>query len=64
MGTDGRTKFRIIEWTNKEERQKRYDTCLDCEKLVSDKIRICSECGCFILGISKLKTKKCPLNKW
>ena len=58
------TAFRVINWTDKQERKMRYETCLSCEKLISDKVRICSECGCFILGISKLKDKTCPLNKW
>ena len=63
MGTDRRTPFRIINWTDKTEREERYSTCLNCEK-VNLKYKICGECGCFILGISKLADKHCPIGKF
>jgi len=64
MGTDGRDSFRIIKWTSAEEREQRYKTCMSCDSLVSDKFRVCKECGCFILSISKLADKSCPLGKF
>jgi hypothetical protein len=46
---------------DKKEQEFRRNICNSCEK--RDKNR-CSMCGCFLLGISKWKAYKCPLNKF
>jgi hypothetical protein len=41
---------------------KRLDTCLRCENL--DTLNECAVCGCPIFDKAKMKTEKCPINKW
>lgn len=39
----------------------RAKICFSCEK---NKMKICSECGCFIPAKINSLTESCPLNKW
>lgn len=41
--------------------EKRKSLCLACEHYDFGK---CEKCGCFCGAKAKLKTEKCPLNKW
>jgi hypothetical protein len=46
-----------------EESQKRLNSCLSCEKLISE-TKQCSECSCFVAHYVILKTQQCPIGKW
>lgn len=50
-------------YTNKEERDRRYDTCKACDRLFKP-TRTCKECGCFMSLKTWLKDATCPLGKW
>ena len=47
----------------KEEAQKRYDICKQCDKLTQP-LSLCSECKCFMKAKVRLKVAECPLKKW
>lgn len=43
----------------------RYDTCRQCDQSEARGTElVCKVCDCLILGMSRLKEKECPLNKW
>ena len=46
-----------------EDEKKRYDICLDCDRLLPITHQ-CKECGCFMKLKTKLKVATCPLGKW
>jgi hypothetical protein len=52
----------IIE-TDQEIVDKRFNTCLACDKFNHSSQR-CNECGCFMQVKTKFKHVTCPLNKW
>lgn len=39
----------------------RFDTCKSCE---SNRVGICTECGCIIKLKIRLVHSKCPIGKW
>lgn len=41
----------------------RLDICNSCENLYQP-TKSCKKCGCFVIAKTKLKTQKCPINKW
>lgn len=43
--------------------QSRFDTCSDCPSLRKP-INQCSECGCLMNAKVKIRSARCPLNKW
>lgn len=43
-------------------RNERLDLCQSCDKY--NKLKFCSECGCFMPAKISLYQTKCPLNKW
>jgi len=45
-----------------EEKERRMNVCRKCRHM-SSKGR-CSQCGCFIVFKSGLKTEECPIGKW
>lgn len=50
-------------YTNKEERDRRYGICKGCDRLFKP-TRTCKECGCFMSLKTWLKDATCPLGKW
>jgi hypothetical protein len=48
-------------FTDKETREIRKTTCESCEH---KRDKRCSQCGCFIILLTKINYGKCPLNKW
>jgi hypothetical protein len=48
---------------NKEDRDKRYNECLNCPSFVQHSKR-CSECGCFMSAKTWVAGATCPLGKW
>lgn len=44
-------------------RNSRLDICIDCDKLLQP-MKMCSECGCNMIGKTWMKPSTCPLNKW
>lgn len=50
-------------YTTKEIRDGRYETCLGCERLFKP-LRSCKECGCFMSLKTWLKHAECPMGKW
>lgn len=50
-------------YTTKEIKQERYDTCLGCKRLFMP-TRTCRECNCFMSMKTWLKHASCPLGKW
>jgi hypothetical protein len=44
-----------------EEEKDRKEICKKCENY---KVLYCTKCGCSISLKTKLKTAKCPINKW
>jgi hypothetical protein len=49
--------------SSEEEIARRLEICGDCEHFVPESSR-CSLCGCFAKLKAKLKSGKCPINKW
>ena len=47
----------------KEEAQKRFNICINCESFIKQ-TTMCKECLCIMKFKCKLKNAKCPLNKW
>lgn len=41
----------------------RLDICNSCEFLFKP-TKNCKKCGCFVVGKTKLKQQKCPIDKW
>ena len=41
----------------------RLATCGACDKFAPD-TKQCMKCGCFMQAKSKIRTAKCPLDKW
>lgn len=50
-------------YTTREIRDGRYETCLGCERLFKP-TRTCKECGCFMSMKTWLKFAECPIGKW
>jgi hypothetical protein len=50
-------------YTTKEIRDKRYETCIGCEKIFMP-TRTCQVCKCFMSLKTWLKDASCPLEKW
>lgn len=50
-------------YVKKEIRDKRYNECLECERLFKP-TRTCKECGCFMSLKTWLKEASCPIGKW
>lgn len=50
-------------YTTREIRDGRYETCLGCERLIR-LTRTCKECGCFMSLKTWLKYAECPIGKW
>ena len=48
---------------DKELYEKRIKICKNCESFRST-TWICSECGCFLKVKARMKSRKCPKNKW
>jgi hypothetical protein len=48
-------------FTGKNERETRIAACNSCSN--KNGVR-CAVCGCFLLGLQKIKMYNCPLNKW
>ncbi|MFW6002226.1 MAG: hypothetical protein ACOCQD_02715 [archaeon] len=51
--------------------QERFQICLNCPKLIVKQKKLsnkkffkCGACGCFLGYKIKIKSEKCPLNKW
>lgn len=40
----------------------RIQTCEKCDCM--NKLKICTECGCFLPAKTLLKSEQCPLGKW
>lgn len=55
--------FNVQFFTTKEEAQKRYDICKQCDKLEMP-LAQCRECKCFMKIKVKAKEAYCPLGKW
>ena len=47
----------------KEEAQRRFDICKQCDKL-KQPLNLCGECKCFMKVKVKLVGSECPLKKW
>jgi hypothetical protein len=45
------------------EMAKRLETCGSCDQFVIEETR-CRLCGCFLMQKVRMKTEKCPLDKW
>lgn len=52
-----------LESRSVESREKNLKICSDCEFYIKESER-CGKCGCFLKLKVKLKSWKCPLNKW
>ena len=52
-----------IEFVDITESSLRMSVCLECPHL-SHTLLQCEKCGCFMKAKTKLKTAKCPINKW
>lgn len=50
-------------YTNREERDIRYDICKKCPELIK-MTKTCKKCGCFMSMKTWLKDASCPINKW
>jgi hypothetical protein len=48
---------------NKEDRDERYNTCLNCPSFIRHSKR-CAECGCFMSAKTWVAGATCPLGKW
>jgi len=48
---------------SEEEKEKRFETCLNCEFLMHKQSR-CLKCGCYMNLKTRLKASKCPIGKW
>lgn len=47
--------------TSLEEYKKRLEICNKCEFLIKGR---CEKCGCWINLKARMKSVKCPINKW
>ena len=70
-GALGLSKFYLgIDKSDDMMADRRRAICMECPKLKADNRKIatykykCGECGCFMEPKIKIKTEKCPLNKW
>lgn len=54
----------VPRFVSEEVRQKRLDTCENCEKLIYGSLQRCGECGCPIIGKVAVEQFKCPIGKW
>lgn len=43
------------------EREQRREICNSCEHNMGKR---CSQCGCFLIALQKIKFSKCPADKW
>ncbi len=50
-------------FTKKEEREHRVELCNNCE-FKNNESNSCSQCGCNLFFLQKIKWAKCPANKW
>jgi len=50
-------------YADKETANKRYEICLQCPEL-TEKTKICKQCGCFMGAKTKIELARCPLKKW
>ena len=50
-----------VDAADQELQDKRKNICLGCE---SYDFGVCEDCGCFTAAKVKLKTEKCPKEKW
>lgn len=46
-----------------DERDRRYDICLDCPEFIR-LTKQCKQCGCFMNLKTRLAASSCPLGKW
>lgn len=47
----------------KEDAQARFNICIKCDRFERN-TTMCKECWCVMKVKCKLKSAKCPLNKW
>lgn len=52
-----------VERADEETAKKRIEICVECPHLIKI-TRQCKECGCFVDLKTKLKTQRCPIEKW
>lgn len=52
-----------MNFLNKEDAQKRFDICKECEDLKMP-FYICGNCGCLTKVKCKVESWHCPLGKW
>lgn len=52
-----------MNFLNKEDAQKRFDICKECEKLKMPFYR-CGECSCLLKIKCKVESWHCPIGKW
>ena len=52
-----------IENVSDNERDRRYDLCIDCPEFIR-LTKQCKQCGCFMNLKTRLSNASCPLGKW
>lgn len=50
-------------WTDAAIADARLAVCKKCDRLIKT-TTTCKECGCFMVGKTKLEHAECPLGKW
>lgn len=43
--------------------KERYELCMSCSEF-NDKLKICTQCYCWMPGKTKIKSARCPLGIW
>ncbi len=52
-----------IEYMTSDESEKRIEICRSCEHLIPS-IMQCKKCGCLMKFKTRIKTARCPVDKW
>ena len=60
MGSTERTTG--IRFVSKEIAKQRYNICKECEEM--NRLKQCSQCGCFVIAKTRFANSPCPKNKW
>lgn len=63
-GAVGRIVKEGLKKRSKNEQQRLFEICLECEFLTDKILKRCSKCGCCVNLKTRLETEKCPIGKW